>query len=119
MTASSKPNLAALGSWIRSWVQPNGAIHGFHNHPVWGGNPYRWLDMTAGHTTWASPFLAGLADAIQQRPDPRAKALLEKLVDFQSTSFAADGQYRHIGFNAGEICQKGLIHNAVPNLSLG
>lgn len=119
MTNATRPNVAALGSWIRSWVQPNGAIHGFHNHPVWGGNPYRWLDMTAGHTTWASPFLAGLAEAIQQRPDARAKALLESLVDFQSTSFASDGQYKHIGFNAGEICQKGLIHNAVPNLSLG
>lgn len=119
MIPSFQPDLAALGSWLRSWVQPNGSIHGFHNHPVWGGNPYRWADMTAGHTTWASPFLAGLAEAIQQRPDERAKALLERLIDFQSTSFMADGQYEHIGFNAGEICKKGLIHNAVPNLSLG
>jgi len=113
------PNLAALGNWIHSWVQLNGAIHGFHNHPVWGSNPYRWGDFTAGHTTWASPFLAGLAEAIAQRPDPRAQKLLEQLVQFQTTSFADDGQYRHIGFNAGEICQRGLIHNAVPNLSLG
>ncbi len=119
MPTSPRPNLAALGNWIHSWVQPEGSIHGFHNHPVWGANPYRWGDFTAGHTTWASPFLAGLAEAIQQRPDPRAQALLERLVNFQSTSFAADGQYRHIGFNAGEICQRGLIHNAVPNLSLG
>ena len=119
MTSPVRPNIAALGNWLHSWVQSDGAIHGFHNHPVWGGNPYRWADMTAGHTTWASPFLAGLAEAISLRPDPRVKALLERLVEFQSTSFAADGQYRHIGFNAGEICQKGLIHNAVPNLSLG
>lgn len=115
----SSPNVATLGNWIRSWVQPNGAIHGFHNHPVWGGNPYRWLDMTAGHTTWASPFLAGIAEAIKQKPDARAKALLELLVDFQSMSFESNGHYKHIGFNAGEICKKGLIHNAVPNLSLG
>jgi hypothetical protein len=119
MKQPPRPNLAALGNWMHSWVQTDGAIHGFHNHPVWGTNPYRWLDMTAGHTTWASPFLAGLAEAIHQQPDPRAKDLLERLVNFQSMSLAPDGQYRHIGFNAGEICQKGLIHNAVPNLSLG
>ena len=119
MNPPSAPNLAALGNWLHSWVQPDGAIHGFHNHPVWGVNPYRLADFTAGHTTWASPFLAGLAEAIALRPDPRAKALLERLVNFQSTTFLPDGQYDHIGFNAGEICKKGLIHNAVPNLSLG
>lgn len=117
--SSPRPNVAALGNWIHSWVQPNGAIHGFHNHPVWGVNPYRLADFTAGHTTWSSPFLAGLAEAIAQRPDPRAKALLERLVHFQATTFQPDGQYDHIGFNAGEICKRGLIHNAVPNLSLG
>ena len=61
MSSVSTPNVAALGNWLHSWVQPNGAIHGFHNHPVWGVNPYRLADFTAGHTTWASPFLAGLA----------------------------------------------------------
>jgi len=119
MPQTTSPNVAALGNWIHSWVQPNGAIHGFHNHPVWGTNPYRLGDMTAGHTTWASPFLAGLAQAITQQPDARAQSLLERLIDFQSTSFHPDGQYAHIGFNAGEICQKGLIHNALPNCSLG
>jgi hypothetical protein len=68
--SSPLPNVAALGNWIHSWVQPNGAIHGFHNHPVWGVNPYRLGDFTAGHTTWSSPFLAGLAEAIALRPDP-------------------------------------------------
>lgn len=119
MSSIPVPNLAALGNWLHSWVQPEGAIHGFHNHPVWGTNPYRLGDMTAGHTTWASPFLAGLAQAISQCPDDRAKALLERLINFQTTSFHPDGQYAHIGFNAGEICQKGLIHNALPNCSLG
>jgi hypothetical protein len=113
------PNVASLGNWLHSWVQPNGAIHGFHNHPVWGVNPYRLADYTAGHTTWASPFLAGLAEAVALRPDARAKALLERLVNFQTTTFLPDGQYDHIGFNAGEICKRGLIHNALPNASLG
>ena len=27
-------DLAALGNWLYSWVQPDGAIHGFHNHSV-------------------------------------------------------------------------------------
>lgn len=116
---TSTPNLAALGNWIHSWVQPSGAIHGFHNHPVWGVNPYRIGDFTAGHTTWSSPFIAGLAEAQAQRPDARARELISRLIDFQSTSFLPDGQYDHIGFNVGEICKKGLIHNAVPNLSLG
>jgi|UniRef100_UPI00404AE5D8 hypothetical protein len=116
---TSSPNIAALGNWMHSWVQPNGAIHGFHNHPVWGTNPYRIGDFTAGHTTWSSPFIAGLAEAITKQPDARAKALVERMVEFQTTSFLPDGQYDHIGFNVGEICKKGLIHNAVPNLSLG
>lgn len=115
----SRPDLAALGNWLHSWVQPSGAIHGFHNHPVWGCNPYRWADFTAGHTTWASPFIAGLAEAHALQPDPRARELIGRLIDFQTTSFLPDGQYNHIGFNAGEICKKGLIHNAVPNVSLG
>ena len=119
MPSTTSPNVASLGNWIHSWIQPNGSIHGFHNHPVWGTNPYRLGDMTAGHTTWASPFLAGLAQAITLLPDARALSLLERLIDFQSTSFHPDGQYAHIGFNAGEICQKGLIHNALPNCSLG
>lgn len=117
-TPPVRPDAAALGNWILSWVQPGGAIHGFHNHPVWGGNPYRWADFTAGHTTWASPFIAGLAEAHARRPDARARALLERLIDYQTASFLPDGQYDHIGFNAGEICKKGLIHNAIPNLSL-
>jgi len=104
MSVTTSPNVASLGNWIHSWVHTN---------------PYRIGDMTAGHTTWASPFLAGLAQAISQRPDARAQSLLERLIDFQSTSFHPDGQYSHIGFNVGEICQKGLIHNALPNCSLG
>ncbi len=112
------PNTAMLGNWIRSWVQPDGAIHGFHNHSVWGGNPYRWNDWTCGHSTWASPFIAGLADALRQRGHPDGQALLERLIGFQVESFQPDGNYRHIGFQVGETLKFGLIHNAIANASL-
>ncbi len=107
-----------LGNWIRSWTQPDGAIHGFHNHSVWGGNPYRWNDWTCGHSTWASPFLAGLALALRQRMNPDGLTLLERLIDFQTRSFQPDGNYRHIGFQVGETLKSGLIHNAIANASL-
>ena len=54
-------DLAALGNWLYSWVQPDGAIHGFHNHSVWGDNPIRWADYTSGHSTFAAPMLPALA----------------------------------------------------------
>ncbi len=40
---TNRPNIGKLGQWLMSWVQPNGSIHGFHNHPVWGDNPFRYL----------------------------------------------------------------------------
>ena len=107
-----------LGNWLRSWVQPNGAIHGFHNHSVWGDNPYRWNDWTCGHTTWASPFVAGLASALRQRMNADGLALLERLIAFQTNSFQPDGNYQHIGFQAGDTLKFGLIHNAIANASL-
>jgi len=113
------PDTAMLGNWIVSWIQPDGAIHGFHNHSVWGGNPYRWSDFTAGHSTWASPFLAGLSNALRKYPHPEGAALLSRLVQFQATRFQPDGQYAHIGFQVGELLNFGLIHNAIANLSLG
>jgi hypothetical protein len=111
-------DLAMLGNWIQSWVQPTGAIHGFHNHTVWGGNPYRWIDFTSGHSTWASPFLPGLALALDQAPDDRGRALLSRLLRFQTGAFQPDGNYAHIGFQVGETLKAGLIHNAVANISL-
>lgn len=121
---AQKPETAALGNWIRSWVQDDGthdagAIYGFHNHSVWGGNPYRFHDMTSGHSTWASPFVAGIADAVSRHPDPRAVELLRRLVQFQTDSFQENGYYAHIGFQVGETLNFGLIHNAITNVSLG
>ena len=113
-----QPDMGALGSWNRSWVQPGGQIHGFHNHTVWGGNPYRWLGFTSGHSTWASPFFAALARALATRPDARGLELLRRLLTFQTGAFQADGNYAHIGFQVGESLKFGLIHNAITNVSL-
>lgn len=112
-------NTAKLGNWIASWIQESGAIHGFHNHSVWGGNPYRWSDFTAGHSTWSSPFLAGLSCALQKHPHPDGIALLSRLIRFQASTFQPDNQYAHIGFQVGERLNFGLIHNAITNASLG
>ena len=113
------PDAASLGNWLSSWVREDGSIYGFHNHSVWGGNPYRWLDFTSGHSTWTSPFIAALADALRQCPDPRGEELLRRMVDFQTASFQEDGNYEHIGFQVGETLKRGLIHNAITNVSLG
>jgi hypothetical protein len=113
-----RPDSAALGRRLHSWVQPDGAIHGFHNHSVWGDNPFRYLDFTAGHSTFASPFLPALAAALKQRPDARGQALLEKLMRFQCGSLQPDGQFAHIGFQVGETLKMGLIHNVVPCVAL-
>lgn len=111
-------DISKLGQWLHSWIQPNGAIHGFHNHSVWGGNPYRFLDMTAGHSTFASPLMPALALALKGKSDPRGKDLLESLVQFQTGAFQEDNQFAHIGFQVGEILKSGLIHNVVPDVSL-
>ena len=113
------PNIGRLGNWIASWVQADGSIYGFHNHTVWGGNPYRWTDFTSGHSTWASPFIAGLSLALKQQMDADGLALLRRLIAFQTHSFQENDQYKHIGFQIGESLQYGLIHNAITNLSLG
>ena len=113
-TMKDKPQIGRLGQWLNSWVQSDGAIHGFHNHPVWGDNPFRYLDFTAGHSTFASPFLLGLALALKQQPNARGKNLLGRLARFQANSFQKDGQFAHIGFQVGETLKAGLIHNVVP-----
>lgn len=117
-THTTKPDASLLGSWIRSWVQPTGAIHGFHNHSVWGGNPYRFNDWTAGHSTWASPFLAGLASALRGRWNKSGQTVLEKLIGFQTASLQGNGHYQHIGFQCGERLGIGLIHNVMTDVAL-
>ena len=118
MNGQLVPDTAALGRWIFSWVQPSGAVHGFHNHSIWGSNPYRCLDFTSGHTTFAGPLILGLINILKTRPDDRGKALLLRLVEFQAGSLQPDGQYDHIGFQVGDTLRLGLIHNAVPNVAL-
>jgi hypothetical protein len=115
---SAVPCTATLGRWLASWVQTDGAIHGFHNHSVWGDNPFRHGDFTAGHSTFASPLLIGLGQAVKQQPDSRGTELLERLVRFQTSAFQVDGQFAHIGFQCGEMLKQGLIHNVVPCAAL-
>lgn len=112
------PDIPKLGQWLHSWVQPDGAIYGFHNHSVWGGNPYRFLDMTAGHSTFASPLIPALALALQEHPHSQGQSLVESLIEFQAGTFQPDDQFEHIGFQVGEILKSGLIHNVVPDVAL-
>lgn len=116
---NDRPSAGKLANWLLSWVQPNGAIHGFHNHSVWGSNPYRWADFTSGHSTWASPLLPSLAILLRQKREPELESRLLQLIRFQTSSFQEDGQYAHIGFQIGESVKLGLIHNAITNVSLG
>ncbi|QGQ99120.1 hypothetical protein EHS13_31710 [Paenibacillus psychroresistens] len=114
-----KPNVSALGNWLASWLQEDGAIHGFHNHSVWGSNPYRWADFTSGHSTWASPLMAAFCRIAAEQGDPRLKDQVLQMIQFQTSRFQEDGQYKHIGFQVGEMLNQGLIHNMMPNVALG
>lgn len=114
-----KPNIPALGNWLMSWVQKDGAIHGFHNHSVWGSNPYRWADFTSGHSTWASPLMAALSRIAAVEHSTIVKEHVLHMIQFQTTRFQEDGQYKHIGFQVGEMLTQGLIHNMMPNVALG
>ena len=113
-----KINVSMLGNWMNSWVGNDGSIRGFHNHSVWGDNPYRYGDFTSGHSTFASPFIPGLANGYLKTKDPRALELIKKLVGFQSNSFQENGFFAHIGFQVGEMLNHGLIHNVVPDAAL-
>lgn len=106
--------------WVRSWIQTDGAIHGFHNHSVWGSNPYRLGDYTSGHSTWASFLIPAIARGCAANPDERARRLLRTLVGFQARSFQDDGSgnFRHVGFQMGESVQRGLIHNVAADAAL-
>lgn len=112
------PDISALANWLRSWIQPDGSIFGFHNHSVWGDNPYRYGDNTSGHSTFASLTLPALALAIKQQYDERGMKLINKMIEFQTKSFQKNGFYKHIGFQVGEMLKHGLIHNVVPDVAL-
>ncbi|WP_246040762.1 hypothetical protein [Streptomyces cadmiisoli] len=115
---TTAPDTAALAGWLHSWVTRQGAINGFHNHSVWGTNPFTFLDFTSGHTTFAGPAVGAYGQALAQQPDERGIALLRRLLRYQSTEMQPDGQYRHIGFQVGESATNGLIHNAVGGLGM-
>jgi hypothetical protein len=114
-----RPNAGKLANWLLSWVQPSGEIHGFHNHSVWGSNPYRWSDFTSGHSTWGSPLMPTIALLLKETRDADLESKLLRMIRFQTTSFQEDGQYDHIGFQIGDSAKFGLIHNGITNVSLG
>ncbi len=113
-------SLARLTNWLLTWVQPGGEIYGFHNHSVWGGNPYRWADFTSGHSTWASPLIPAMAQLVGDHRcvHDSAAGILNNLIDFQTQAFQPNHDYKHIGFQIGESLTHGLIHNAITNVSL-
>ncbi|MBD2843835.1 hypothetical protein IDH44_01410 [Paenibacillus sp. IB182496] len=115
---AAQPDTVRLGRWLHAWICADGAIHGFNNHAVWGGNPYRWTDFHSGHSTWSSPLLSALALLLERRPDDYGAETLRRLVRFQIASFQDNGQYRYIGFESGEVSRNALIHNMVPDLAL-
>jgi len=111
----SIPNVARLGQWLKSWIQPSGAVHGFHNHTIWGENPYHYQEMSCGHTTFAAPVMVGLANALRSSPDARGeRAVFARMIRYQVSSLQPDGQFDHIGYQIGDMCKVGLIHNATP-----
>lgn len=112
------PDTAALGSWIHSWIQESGAVYGFHNHSVWGCNPYTYMDFTSGHSTFGSPVLGAIAYALSEKWDERGFELLKRMIDYQASSFQENGQFEHIGFQVGESAKGGLIHNAMGQVGL-
>ena len=114
----NKINIAKLGNWLNSWVGVNGEIRGFHNHSVWGDNPYRYGDFTSGHSTFASPFIPALSYGYLKKQDNRVLELIKKLIKFQTNSFQENGFFAHIGFQVGEKLKHGLIHNVVPDVAL-
>lgn len=115
---SSVPDTHALAQWLRSWVRPNGAIHGFANHSVWGGYPALYGDDWCGHSTFASPLLMAWAELCVRFPEPAEIERMETMIRFQCGSRQDDGQFDHVGFQLGELAKAGLIHNVLPAAAL-
>ncbi len=112
-----EPDVPSLIRWLTSWIQESGAIHGFHNHSVWGGNPYRWGDFSAGHTTFSALMIPVLA-RLHASGSEQAGELLTRALTFQLGSRQPDGQFDHIGFQLGESLRLGLIHCMVPCIAM-
>lgn len=115
---SPTPDLAPLTRWFLSWVSDEGAIHGFHNHSVWGTNPATFLDWTSGHAAFSAPALGAIGQLLAARPDERAAEVWRRMMRFQSHAVQPSGDYRHVGFQVGESASTGLIHNATASLGL-
>lgn len=115
---NDRPDVAALARWLMTWLQPSGAIHGYHNHSVWGNHPATLGDRWCGHSTFAAPLLPALAEIVAARPEPAALDRLVAAIRFQCSSRQADGEFDHIGFQIGEQAKRGLVHTVVPAAAL-
>lgn len=115
---TKNPDAAALARWLHSWMRRDGAIHGFHNHSVWGSHPFLVGDDWCGHSTFASPLLTALAEAVAGGAGPATHERLAAGIAFQCGSRLEDGQFAHIGFQIGERVKKGLVHTVVPAAAL-
>ncbi|UNK70519.1 hypothetical protein [Microbacterium sp. H1-D42] len=112
------PDVASLARWMRSWVGDRGQIRGFHNHSVWGTNPFTFLDFTSGHQAFSAPATAAFGEALGRRFDERGLELWRRMMLFQALTVQDDGQYAHIGFQVGESATSGLIHNMAGSIGL-
>ncbi|MEF3403105.1 hypothetical protein [Agromyces sp. CCNWLW203] len=112
------PDVTALARWMRTWVGDEGQIRGFHNHSVWGTNPFTFLDFTSGHQAFSAPATAAFGEALGRRFDERGLELWRRMMRFQARTVQPGGQYRHIGFQVGESATSGLIHNMVGSIGL-
>lgn len=108
---------AKLWNWISTWWQPNGAIHGFHNHPVWGTNPVRVQNNYSGHSTFATPLLMSAALLMKNHVDEAVLKKIEDSIRFQCARINKN-RFIDIGFEMGSFPCGGLIHNAVPLIML-
>lgn len=115
---SQSPDTAALAGWLDSWMRPDGAIHGYHNHTVWGSHPFLVGDDWCGHSTFAAPLLTALAEAVACGAGAKTRERLEAAIRFQCGSRQEDGQFAHIGFQIGERVKTGLVHTVVPAAAL-
>ena len=82
---------------VNVFLQESGAIFGFHNHAVWGGNPYRYADFTSNHSTFASLLLPVLA-RLDARGTKGVGLALQKALSFQIGSRQQNGDFDHVGF---------------------
>jgi len=108
---------AKLWKWMLTWWMPGGAIHGFHNHPVWGTNPVRVQNNYSGHTTFASPLLMSAAFLLKNHKNDEVLKKIETSIRFQCSRINND-RFLDIGFEMGSFPCGGLIHNAVPLIML-